>query len=75
MTTITEVKAYPIVVPLRQALWTAHEPLKDASVVLVEVKTSGGLSGFGQVSSGPIKDVCTWVERLGSVVRHSMMGG
>lgn len=69
MTAITEVKAYPIAVPLRQTLWTAHEPLKDASMVLVEVKTSGGISGFGQISSGPLRDVCAWVERLGNVAR------
>jgi L-alanine-DL-glutamate epimerase-like enolase superfamily enzyme len=71
MTTITQVKAHPISIPLKQALWTAHEPLKAASLVLVEVQTSGGLVGFGQISSGPMKEVCDWVERLGNVA-HGM---
>ena len=56
MTTITKVKAHPISVPLKQPLWTAHEPLKAASLILVEVEASGGLAGYGQISSGPMGD-------------------
>lgn len=60
---------HAVSVPLVRPLWTAHEPLDSASVVLVEVKTDDGLSGCGQIHGAPMKTICEWVERFGQIVR------
>ena len=43
------------------ALWTAHEELKSSSVIVVEVRTDDGLTGYGQVmgheASGIVESV------------------
>ena len=45
---ITDVRAHALSVPLAEPLWTAQEALKDSSVIIVEVKTDEGLSGYGR---------------------------
>ena len=69
MSKITEVKTHPVSVPLKHALWTAHEELKDSSVILVEVRTGDGISGYGQIHGSPQKPICEWVARFGEVIR------
>jgi len=66
---IAEIKTHPISIPLKQPLWTAHEELKDASVILVEVRTDDGLVGVGQIHGSPQKGICDWVARLGELIR------
>jgi L-alanine-DL-glutamate epimerase-like enolase superfamily enzyme len=66
---ITEVKTHPISVPLKHTLWTAHEELKDSSVILVEVRTEDGIAGCGQIHGSPQKAICEWVARFGEVIR------
>ncbi|HXV09541.1 MAG TPA: hypothetical protein VD839_01920 [Burkholderiales bacterium] len=48
MSKIAEVKTHPISVPLKHTLWTAHEELKDSSVILVEVRTDDGIADLRQ---------------------------
>ena len=69
MSKIAEVKTHPVSVPLKHTLWTAHEELKDSSVILVEVRTEDGIAGYGQIHGSPQKAICEWVARLGEVIR------
>lgn len=69
MSRIAEVKTHPISVPLKHTLWTAHEELKDSSVILVEVRTDDGIAGYGQIHGSPQKAICEWVARLAEVAR------
>ncbi|HMH53783.1 MAG TPA: enolase C-terminal domain-like protein, partial [Candidatus Acidoferrum sp.] len=59
----------PISVPLTDVLWTAHEELKSSSVIVVEVRTDDGLTGYGQIHGSPMKTICAWVIRFGEIVR------
>lgn len=69
MTRIASVKPHPISVPLNEPLWTAHEELKSSSVIVIEVRTDDGLTGYGQIHGSPMKAICTWVDRFGGIVR------
>jgi D-galactarolactone cycloisomerase len=69
MSKISEIKTHPISVPLKHTLWTAHEELKDSSVILVEVRTEDGIAGYGQIHGSPQKAICEWVARFGEVIR------
>jgi len=66
---ITEVRTHPVSVPLKHPLWTAHEELKDSSLILVEVRTEDGIAGYGQIHGSPQKAICEWVARFGEVIR------
>ena len=66
---ITAVRAYPLSAPLVEALWTAQEALKDSSLVLVEVETDEGITGYGEIKGSPLKAIAEWVERLGDVIK------
>jgi D-galactarolactone cycloisomerase len=66
---ISEIKTHPISVPLEKTLWTAHEELRDSSVILVEVRTDDGVAGYGQIHGSPQKAICEWVARLAEVAR------
>ncbi|MCW5605003.1 MAG: mandelate racemase/muconate lactonizing enzyme family protein [Burkholderiales bacterium] len=66
---ITAIKAHPASIPFEVPRVTAHEPMRAASVILVEVRTDEGITGIGQIHGAPIKDICEWVERLGEVAR------
>ena len=67
MTRIASVKAHPISVPLKDVLWTAHEELKSSSVIVVEVRTDDGLTGYGQIHGSPMKAICAWVDRFTTI--------
>jgi D-galactarolactone cycloisomerase len=69
MSKILEVKTHPIAVKIKKTLWTAHEELKDFSVILVEVRTDDGITGVGQIHGSPQKAICEWVERLAGVIK------
>src|ERR1700675_7015 len=68
VTRIASVKPHPISVPLKDVLWTAHEELKSSSVIVVEVRTDDGLTGYGQIHGSPMKAICGWVDRFGEIV-------
>ena len=69
VTRIASVKPHPISVPLKDPVWTAHEELTSSSVIVVEVRTDDGLSGYGQIHGSPMKAICAWVEQFGEIVR------
>ena len=69
MSKIAEVKTHPISIPLKHTLWTAHEELKDSSVILVEVRTNDGITGVGQIHGSPQKAICEWVNRFAEIIR------
>jgi D-galactarolactone cycloisomerase len=69
MTKIASVATHTVSVPLTSARWTAHEMLKDSSVMLVEVRTDDGLVGYGQVHSGAMKEVGEWVGRFAPLIQ------
>src|SRR5204862_8203692 len=69
VTRIASVKPHPISVPLKKVLWTAHEELRASSVIVVEVRTEDGLTGYGQIHGSPMQAICAWVERVGEIVR------
>ena len=64
MTRIAAITTHPVVVPLRKPRRTAHEPLAQSALLLVEVRTEDGLTGYGQVTSTPLKEIAAWTERL-----------
>ena len=66
---ITAVRAHALSSPLVEALWTAQEALKDSSLILVEVETDEGLTGYGEIKGSPLKAIAEWVQRLGAVIK------
>jgi len=64
---ITAVTPHPASIPFDVARVTAHEPMRHAAAVLVEVATDEGVTGVGQIHGAPLKEICDWVERLGAV--------
>ena len=68
MSKIAAVIVHPIVASLKRSQRTAYEPRKDVTLILVEVRTDDGISGYGQISSTPIKDICAWIEKFSDSV-------
>ena len=66
---ITDVKAYPLLIPRPRPTWTAHEVSTESTLILVEVRTDAGLSGYGEVQGGPQPLICRLVEQFGEIVR------
>ena len=69
MSKIAEIKTHPLSIALKQTLWTAHEELKDSTVILVEVRTDDGITGVGQIHGSPQKAICDWVAKLAGVIK------
>jgi L-alanine-DL-glutamate epimerase-like enolase superfamily enzyme len=69
MTRIASVATYPVSVPRPAPVWTAHEEIKAWSVILTEVKTDDGLTGYGEIHGAPAARICEWVARFGEIVR------
>ena len=66
---ITEIIAHPLAVDYAKPVWTAHEPFKRAQLVLVEVRTDQGLTGYGEIASGALKTVCDFLGLFSDVVK------
>jgi D-galactarolactone cycloisomerase len=66
---IAAVRAHALSMRLEQALWTAQEALKDSSLILVEVETDAGLTGYGEIKGSPLNAIADWVARLGQVIQ------
>jgi D-galactarolactone cycloisomerase len=66
---IASVTPHPASIPFDVYRVTAHEPMRAASVVLVEVRSDDGVTGYGQIHGAPLKEICEWVTRLGEIVR------
>ena len=69
MTRIASISTYPISVPRPEPVWTAHEEIKAWSVILTEIKTDDGLTGYGEIHGAPAARICEWVARFGEIVR------
>ena len=54
MTRIASVATHMISVPRPQPVWTAHEELRAWSLILTEVRTDGGLVGYGEIHAAPM---------------------
>ena len=65
---ITEVCAHALSVPYAQPRWTAHERMERDQVVLVEVRTDAGLTGYGEIAGGPQPVICDLLARFAGVV-------
>jgi L-alanine-DL-glutamate epimerase-like enolase superfamily enzyme len=66
---ITAVRAHPLSIPLELELWTAHEALRDSSLILVEVEAGQGLTGYGIIHGAPMKAIAEWVLKFGELIR------
>jgi L-alanine-DL-glutamate epimerase-like enolase superfamily enzyme len=66
---IARVRAFPLSLPLKQTLYTAHETLKASSLILTEVETEGGLKGYGIVRGGALREIADWIDRFGKLVK------
>jgi len=69
MTRIASVATFPISVPRPAPVWTAHEEIKAWSVILTEIKTDDGLTGYGEIHGAPAARICDWVARFGEIVQ------
>src|SRR5216683_1201492 len=69
MTRIASIATYPISVPRPFPVWTAQEESKAWSVILTEVKTDGGLVGYGEIHGAPMPRICEWVARFAEMIR------
>ncbi|MBI4205686.1 MAG: hypothetical protein HY527_11730, partial [Betaproteobacteria bacterium] len=69
MTKIADVRTHAISVPLKHALWTAHEELRTSGLILTEVRTDDGLVGYGEIHGSPMRKICDWVKRFAEVIR------
>jgi L-alanine-DL-glutamate epimerase-like enolase superfamily enzyme len=64
---ITEVLTHPLSAKLQQKSWTAHESSDSAQLILFEVRTDEGITGYGEVQGGPQKLICDMAKLLGDV--------
>ncbi len=64
MQKITAIHTHPIRAPLKHRQHTAQESRADVTLLLVEVVTSDGIKGYGQISSTPMKEIAAWVDKL-----------
>jgi L-alanine-DL-glutamate epimerase-like enolase superfamily enzyme len=69
MTRVASIATYPVSVPRPVPVWTAHEEIAAWSVILTEVKTDDGLTGYGLIHGGPMPRICEWVARFAEIVR------
>ena len=65
---IIEILAHPLSAPYEQPRWTAHERMERDQMVLVEVRTDQGLTGYGEVAGGPQKLICDLVRTFAGVI-------
>ena len=71
MTKIASVATYPVSVPRKEPVWTAHERSTAWNAILTQVTTDDGLTGTGIVHAGPAPRVCEFVAKFGEFI-HGM---
>jgi L-alanine-DL-glutamate epimerase-like enolase superfamily enzyme len=68
MTKIASVATYPVSVPRKEPVWTAHERSTAWNAILTQVTTDDGLTGTGIIHAGPAPRVCEYVAKFGEFV-------
>lgn len=66
---ITEILTHPLSMKIEQPSWTAHEYSDKAELILFEVRTDEGITGFGEVQGSPQKLICDLAATFADVVR------
>jgi L-alanine-DL-glutamate epimerase-like enolase superfamily enzyme len=66
---ITQVIAHPLAYDNPEPVWTAHEPFSQSRIVLVEVRTDAGVTGFGEIAAGAQKTVCGLLAAFADVIK------
>ena len=61
---IESIKVHAISVDLGQWYWISRFPLRTATEMIVEVRTSDGITGYGVIHNRPQKEIVTMVEAL-----------
>jgi len=64
---ITAVTPYPLSTPIEVPCWTAQERFDTAKLVLVEVETDGGPTGYGEIRGSPQGPIVDYVETFAEV--------
>ena len=64
---ITEVLTHPLSAQLEQKSWTAHEAIDRQQLVLFEVRTDEGVTGYGEVQGAPQTLICDMARILGEL--------
>lgn len=67
--TIEDIKVFPISVPLSRAFWMSREPYRTASEIIVEVSTSAGIKGYGQIHGRPMEDIAKILQDMTQLVK------
>lgn len=65
---ITAVTPYPLSTPIEAPCWTAQERFDTARLILVEVETDGGPTGYGEIRGSPLGPICDYVEIFADVL-------
>jgi L-alanine-DL-glutamate epimerase-like enolase superfamily enzyme len=65
---ITDVVIHPLTADHGHLTWTAHEPFARQVLTLVEVRTDEGVTGIGEVASGPQAVVCDMLRTIAPVI-------
>jgi L-alanine-DL-glutamate epimerase-like enolase superfamily enzyme len=66
---IAAINVFPLSAPAPGRMWTAHEVLHASTMILVEVKTDDGVTGYGMIHGEPQKTICEWIKRFEEIVR------
>jgi L-alanine-DL-glutamate epimerase-like enolase superfamily enzyme len=59
---ITDIRTYPISVPLEREFWMSLEPYAVAAEIIVEIETDDGLVGIGEIHGRPQPDILQILE-------------
>ena len=66
---ITDVVIHPLAADHDDVSWTAHEPFGRSICTLVEIRTDAGITGIGEIASGPQAQVCEMLRLISPVIR------
>lgn len=66
---ITDVIVHPLAADHDDLSWTAHEAFGRSILTLVEIRTDQGITGIGEIASGPQKQVCEMLAMIAPVIR------
>ncbi len=69
MSRIASIKTTMISVPRGEPVWTAHERSKAWNVILTELRTDDGLTGYGLIHGASMPKICEWVARFGEIIQ------